>query len=65
LYAAVSDAVPFPTVAPVYETVTGVDAFGVRNMEAGETPHELSTAEHDGVKAAVALSPPVFVTVNW
>lgn len=64
LYVAVSDACPLPTVAPVYDTVTLVEAPAAIDADEGDTEHEPSDPLHDCEKAAVAVRPPVFVTVN-
>jgi hypothetical protein len=64
VYVAVSVATPLPIVAPVYVTVTVVEALGLSGAEAGETEHELIAPVQAELNVAVAATPPVFVTVN-
>jgi hypothetical protein len=64
IYVAVSEATPLPIVAPVYETVTVLDAPTPSDAEAGDAEQELTAPVHDELNEAVAATPPVFVAVN-
>lgn len=64
-YVAVSTACPFPTAAPVYDTVTVVDAPAARAADEADMEQGSRTeAAHEYENLAVAGTPPVFVTVK-